>query len=446
MRVMIDNNPLAPSNIPPSDFRTAYSARPAWIAPKTVGFAPEVTAYRLRFELAEAGVIRAHVSADERYQLFLDGQRVGRGPERGSDRAWFYETYDLDLSSGAHMLTALVWRLGEIGPLAQIGLTGGFLLEAEGPFGESISTKAAAWETRPVDGISFSMPVLPGKGAAWFVEPVQTTDGAAYPWGVELGTGEGWVPAEARREDFAFPFGIMAGHVLQPAMLPAQMASVRQGGTVRHAAEGTWNDVQFAQVNGGASLAAEVTAWQAMLDGRVPVVVPPRSRRQVIIDLEEYVCAYPQIQLSGGSGSQVIIGWAEALHLDASGHDKGQRDEVEGRTFIALCRDTVIADGGEQRLFEPLWWRSGRYIELLIESGDLPLTVEAFNLLETRYPLEMVSRFNSSDARLDAVIPVAARFADVRARNVYGLPLLRADDVCRRFTPGGADHLRHQRR
>ena len=51
MRVLIDNNPLAPSNAAPTDFRAAYRARPAWIAPPTMALPPEVTAYRLRFEL-----------------------------------------------------------------------------------------------------------------------------------------------------------------------------------------------------------------------------------------------------------------------------------------------------------------------------------------------------------------------------------------------------------
>ena len=171
-------------------------------------------------------------------------------------------------------------------------------------------------------GSASDKPTLPGRGAAWFVEPIQTTNGAAYPWGVEMGEGEGWVPAAARREDFAFPFGIQAGHVLQPAMLPAQMAAARQGGRVRHVAEGTWSDVQSVQVDADANLSTEVAAWQALIDGTTPLVVPPQTRRQVIIDLEDYVCAYPQIQLSGGDGSRVTIGWAEALHLDASGQCK----------------------------------------------------------------------------------------------------------------------------
>jgi len=423
MTVLIDHNPLAPSNAAPADFRAAYRTRPAWVVPDAGTSAPasdpQVTAFRLRCALPEAAVIRAHVSADERYQFYLDGQRVGRGPERGSDQAWFYETYDLDLSAGEHTLTALVWQLGDIGPLAQIGLQGGFLLEAEGSFGEALSTRSAAWEVKAVGGIGFSKPALPGRGAAWFVEPIQTTDGAAYPWGVERGAGAGWTAAATRVEDFGFPFGILPRHVLQPAMLPAQINSLRSGGRVRHVAEGAWNDPQAVEVVAADHLPAEAAAWQAMLDGTGAVSVPPEARLQVIIDLQEYLCAYPQIRLSGGRGSRVTIGWAEALHLDGSGQAKGQRDEVAGRTFIALCRDVVLADGGKNRLFEPLWWRAGRYVELLIESGAEPLTVEAFTLLETRYPLEMESRFGSSDARLAAVTPVALRGLQMCAHETY---------------------------
>jgi alpha-L-rhamnosidase len=149
------------------------------------------------------------------------------------------------------------------------------------------------------------------------------------------------------------------------------------------------------------------------------LVIPSHTQRQVIIDLEQYVCAYPQLSVSRGTGSRVTIGWAEALHLDASGNEKGQRDEVEGRTFIALCRDVFIPDGGITRQFEPLWWRAGRFIQLLIETGDEPLTIEGFRLLETRYPLEMDSHFSSSDSRLEVVTPVMLRGLQMCAHETY---------------------------
>jgi len=418
MKVLLDYNPLTPSNVAPTDFSAAYRARPAWITPRQPEPPPEVTAYRLQFDLPKTAIIRVHVSADERYLLYMDGQAVGRGPERGSDRVWFYETYDLDMTTGMHTLTALVWRLGEIGPRAQISLAGGFLLEAEGPYGELVSTKSAVWETKPVNGIDFGMPTG-ARETAWFVEPIQTTDGASYPWGIEMGQGEDWEPATTRHEDVAFPFGIQPRHVLQPALLPAQMAAPRHAGCVRHVSATAWSDPQSVEVVTDANLPSETAVWQSLLDESIPLVIPPYTHRQVVLDLEQYVCAYPQVRLSGGSGSRLTIGWAEALHLDGSGKTKGQRDEVEGRTFIAICRDVILPDGGTQRQFEPLWWRAGRFVVLLIETGDQPLSIDGFGLLETRYPLEMESRFNSNDLRLDAVTPVALRGLQMCAHETY---------------------------
>ncbi len=418
MKVSIHANPLAASNAAPVDQHIVSKARPAWIAPSPLPAPPEVTAYRLRFDLPQVAVVRAHVSADERYCLYLDGQRIGRGPERGSNRVWFYESYDLDLSAGPHTLVAVVWRLGEIGPLAQVSLAGGFLLEAEGPHGRLLSTGAADWTHKPVAGLAFSLPAGQ-EGMAWFVEPTQTTDGAAYPWGIERGTGEGWQPITARREDVAFAFGIHPTHPLQPATLPAQKALVRSAGRVRTVSVEAWSDPQTIEQLAGGDRPRDVAAWQALLDHASTVIVPAHAHLQVVLDLDDYVCAYPQLTLSAGRGSRVTVGWAEALHLDGRGQAKGQRDMVEARTFIALCRDVFLTDGGPRRFFEPLWWRAGRYVQVLIETADEPLIVERFDLLETRYPLEMESRFSSSDPRLDAITPIALRALQMCAHETY---------------------------
>ncbi|MCB0011541.1 MAG: hypothetical protein KDE34_06560 [Anaerolineales bacterium] len=418
MKILLQENPLAPDNRAPADFSARYRERPAWITPGQPTTPPEVTAFRLQFDLPAAATIRVHLSADERYLFYLDGQPVGRGPERGSDQAWFYESHDLSLTRGRHTIVVLVWQMGALGPQAQIGLAGGLLFEAEGPYGELLSTKSAAWQTKPVAGISFRRPDIPVR-SPFFVQPIQITDGASYPWGIETGAGAGWEPAIGRREDIAFPFGLYPVHRLQPALLPDQMASPWQGGRIRHVSAAAWTDPQAVVVSAEASLPAEMSGWQALLDETKSLVIPAHTQRQVIIDLEQYVCAYPQLQVSGGKASRITIGWAEALHLDASGKEKGQRDEVDGRTFIALCRDVCLPDGGARRQFEPLWWRAGRFVQLLIETGEMPLTIEAFNLLETRYPLDMTSKFSSSDARLDSVLPVILRGLQMCAHETY---------------------------
>ena len=61
-----------------------------WVECKSAGRPPFVTAYRRRFQLQASAAARIHVSADERYELFLNGRRIGRGSEYGSADNWFY--------------------------------------------------------------------------------------------------------------------------------------------------------------------------------------------------------------------------------------------------------------------------------------------------------------------------------------------------------------------
>src|SRR5690606_10949791 len=107
-----------------------------------------VVAYRLDFEMAESASVRIHVSADQRYRFFVNGIREGEGPERGDLLNWYYQTYELNLAKGRHCLVALVWTLKGPGvlPGAQISLDHGFVLAADAPFTELLSTGIARWQ------------------------------------------------------------------------------------------------------------------------------------------------------------------------------------------------------------------------------------------------------------------------------------------------------------
>ena len=106
-RVLLDDHPLAPNYVPAADFSMLMGQLPAWVAPSTgQGERPAVLAFRLRFTMAEPGSPRIHVSADERFDLWLDGERIGRGPERaraapGSTRP---------MSSPSHPAHTPFWR------------------------------------------------------------------------------------------------------------------------------------------------------------------------------------------------------------------------------------------------------------------------------------------------------------------------------------------------
>src|SRR5688572_1053862 len=53
-----------------------------------------------------------HVSADNRYRLFVNGRPIASGPQRSDLAHWRYETLDLApfLQAGDNALTALVWN------------------------------------------------------------------------------------------------------------------------------------------------------------------------------------------------------------------------------------------------------------------------------------------------------------------------------------------------
>jgi alpha-L-rhamnosidase len=231
MRVIVDDNPLAPAFDPAVAAAQEDRARPAWIAPRQRRAAPQVLAYRLRFAWQAAASLRIHVSADERYELWLDGQRIGRGPERGSEQAWFYESYELSLAAGEHVLFARVWQLGDLAPLAQVSPAPGFLLWAEPPFDVLLSTGTAAWQVKHHAGYTFELSDTQGQGA-WFVGANQSIDAATFPWGIEAGAGAGWQPTIARREDDLSYVGHVPLHMLAPATLPAPLATTRRNGAL----------------------------------------------------------------------------------------------------------------------------------------------------------------------------------------------------------------------
>ena len=145
-RVLIANDPYAAL-----DEKKSWNQRGKWpckwVVCAEAGEPPFVTAYRRTITVAGEIIVRVHVTADERYELFLDGRRIGRGSERGDADNWYFETYDLALTPGAHVLVARVWSQADKAPYAQMSVYPGFLFSPqEQDFIALLGTGVAAWE------------------------------------------------------------------------------------------------------------------------------------------------------------------------------------------------------------------------------------------------------------------------------------------------------------
>ena len=387
-----------------------------WIACPDAGDPPYAAAYHLPFAVENAGEITIHVSADERYELFLDGERLGRGPERGDPDHWFFESYRLALEPGEHHLAARVWTLGPLRAIAQMSVQPGFLLCAEGGWQERLSTGVAAWQCKRLPGYEFAVP----QQSYWRGARI-SLDGSVFPWGFEQGAGDDWrpalvgEPATGRVMDLAWH----DVHRLQPATLPPMLDAPLRAGRVRCVSPIDSMDARRTPLSFADNRPDEQAAWQALLLGQAPLTIPPNSRRRVMVDMEEYYCLWPSLMVSGGRDAVIRIASAESLYLrpEAMSHEKGHRDVIDGKYFVGVG-DSFQPDGGRRR-FDPHWWQAGRYWEVTVETRTDPLILHELSLRETRYPLEMESRFQASDEKLEAILPMLVRGVQMSCHETY---------------------------
>ena len=365
---------------------------------------PALLRFRRSFE-ATAAPVRIHVSADERFELFLDGNRIARGPDRSDVEHWSYATYDLRLAPGSHRLEALVWSIGPYAPVAQMSWRGGFILKAESDYDRSLTTGKAAWEVAKLAGYEFT----PG---IFFVGAQLTAHDCGPQWK------EGnYLKAQVIRAPVnSNPYGESApGWKLFPTILPDQLD--REITVGRAVALGSGALGKDEVVKAEQARHPDLPQWQSLIDGRKQLVVPANTEQFLLWDLDNYYCAYPECEVSGGAGAKLAWGWAESLYLPKS-EAKGRRDEFIGKTFRGMT-DTFLPGGKPHQKFSTLWWRAGRWCLLSIRTGAEPLTIHRLALDESRYPIDNESRFDDGDKLLPDVIALATRGIQMCAHETY---------------------------
>jgi len=115
----------------------------SWIAFDDDGRGFGVYHFRKTFSLPQKPAsFVVHVSADNRYKLFVNGEMVSHGPARSDLHHWKYETVDIAplLKQGNNVIAALVWNFGKHRPLAQISHRTAFILKGNSAAEEIVNT------------------------------------------------------------------------------------------------------------------------------------------------------------------------------------------------------------------------------------------------------------------------------------------------------------------
>lgn len=368
---------------PPRVFGGAPAA--SWIAPPdTPGDAYGVFHFRRTLELGSRPErFLVHVSADNRYRLFVNGRQVSSGPQRSDLMHWRYETLDLapHLRAGRNVLAALVWNWGPHRPAAQFSRRTAFLMQGDSER-EAVANTGREWKVLRNPGYEPLPVVGPAAGGYYAAPPGESVDGARYPWGWEEAgfddaswsspaVTEGWGAERTQLRGTAITGEAMLWQLV-PRSIPPMEEKVVRLATVRRA--------------------QGLEPGDGFLRGAGDLAVPARTRVTLLLDNTHLTNAYAVLETSGGAGGSVALTYAEALK-DAKG-EKGNRNEIEGKSVLGL-KDVFRPGGGERRRFQTLWFRTFRYVEVAIETADEPLRIHDLHGIFTAYPFQENARFAS---------------------------------------------------
>jgi len=334
-----------------------------------------------------------NVSADQRYELFVNGHRVGRGPSRGDILHWYYETVDIApfLIKGENLIAATVWHFGNWAPGAQISQELGLIVQGNTCKEEIVNTDST-WKTMRDDAYS------PSTGYLQDVGPGDVIDGKKYPWGwTKLDYADDlWLSSVETGRGCPQFVATQYMRALIPRDIPA-MESKRELLPIFRRSIGVNLSSQF-------------------LKGDISVSIAPNTKATILFDQGYLTNTYPSFLFSKGNSAKVYVTYSEGMY--SVNKDKGNRNEVEGKNIIGQT-DTFHLDGGANREYSPLWFRTYRYLEMNIETTDEPLVFHSFKAEFTGYPFKETGLFSSNDSSLQKIWEVGWRTARLCAGETY---------------------------
>jgi hypothetical protein len=375
--------------------------------------------FRKTMELKEAPAsFIIHVSADNRYRLFVNGTPVSSGPARSDLANWNFETVDIApyLKQGKNALAALVWNAAEHKPFAQISYQTGFILQGNTGSEDIVNTDASwkvvknqAYKPLPVDRARLQSYLVTGDG--------DDVNGSLYPWGWEQANFDDtrWKNAEALWfVGKPRTLGTDGNWMLVPRSIPLFVEKKQR--FQRIAREPVTYKIGKKETE---TLPVYKTA--GFLEGNTPIIIAAAEKGlpkvvSFLFDQSYLTNAYPELLVSGGKGAKIKLTYSEAL-FDKD-RQKGNRNEIENKKIMGI-EDVFRPDGGKKRLFRPLWFRTWRYVQMDIEPGSEPLVLEDFYSMTYGYPFDEKAVFGSSDPSHNKIWEAGWRTAQLCAGESY---------------------------
>ncbi len=360
--------------------------------------------FRKDVELARVpGEYKIHITADQRYKLFVNGQLVSVGPARSLDVAhWNYATLDLKpyLKPGKNVVVAQVWNMGKYTPASEMTLHGGLLVLGEDE-AKALTTNNS-WKSIQDESYQPMAVNVPGYYA---VDASDKVDMNKQVRGVMDPNNDLSTWKEAKPFALPYPKGTNAGtggytgeHLLQPSILPQMELTETRMKAVRQ--------------NGGLKVPAGFLSQPANW------VIPAHKSVDILLDNEVLTNAYPHLLFSKGKNARIELTFNESLYDDEAATKKSNRNEVEGKYYKGRI-DEVTSNGEDSQHFTTLSWRTYRYVKLHVETQDEPLTLNDIYGTFVGYPFQQNAHIDTDNKEIQQMMEIGWRTARLCAIETY---------------------------
>lgn len=356
--------------------------------------------FRKEFELIEQpGAFIVHVSGDNRYKLFVNGNLVSLGPARGDLNHWNYETVNIGpfLKKGKNTIASIVWNEGKEGALAQMSNRTGFILQGN-TTEEGIINTNNSWKCIQDSSYAAIIPRVIGFYAASpgeFLDMRKMETGwmeagfndSSWKKAASIGTG---VPKGAN--------GLgAAAWMLVPSIIPQMELSPQRLNVIR--------------------MAKTIKLPVSFPASRSNIVIPANFKVSVLLDQAFLTNAYPTLLYSEGKDAAVSFTYAESLY-DEKTMEKANRNEVDGKIILGV-KDSIICNGLKDQVFTTLAWRTFRYIQVDIETKNSPLIIHDLYGVFTAYPFTLNAKLDADNPLLEKMLDIGWRTARLCAAETY---------------------------
>ncbi len=348
-----------------------------------------------------------HVSADNRYKLYVNDSIVCFGPAKGDLYHWYFETIDIGpyLKKGNNIIAAVAWNFGEGKPVWQVSLRTGFILQGDTKTEEIVNTNKT-WKCIKDSAYSALQPQLTytyyAAGATERVDMNRYTnawtsldfDDANWINAHELFNGS---PKQINNWNSSW--------MLVPRQIPMMELTQQRLKTIR--------------------LQKNVSADEFFLQGNHPVKIPSHTTVHLLLDQSFETTAFPVLKFSNGKNADISLMYAEALYVTEADsidwrkqNQKGNRNEIEEKHIVGV-KDEIVSNGNMHQTFTALSFRTYRYVALDITTKDEELILDDLYGIYTGYPFKLNSTFSSNDTSLNKILEVGWRTARLNAHETY---------------------------